>query len=187
MSKPIIEEIIGGWKKLSSVLVYENPWIQLFHDEVKTPNNTDGIYGRVHFRGVAVGVIPLDGEQNTWLVKQSRYTLNEFTWEIPEGGTGVDEQPIVCAHRELEEEVGLRASHWRKLLSLHTSNSVTDERAEVFVASGLSPGKQNLDSSEDIELRKLPLSEAVAMALNGEITDAISVAALLCLARELGI
>ncbi len=187
MTKPIMQELIGGWKKLTSTLVYENPWIQLFHEDVITPNQTDGIYGRVHFRGTAVGVVPLDEEDNTWLVKQSRYTLNEYTWEIPEGGAAVNEEPLDCAKRELEEEAGLQAKQWRKIMTLHTSNSVTDERADIFLATGLSPGKQNLDSTEDIEVRKLPLLDAVDMVVRGEITDSISVAALLLLAREKGL
>lgn len=186
MSKPIVETFAGGWKRLTSSLVYENPWIQLFHEEVKTPNDTDGIYGRVHFKGVAVGVVPIDEQGNTWLVRQSRYTLNQYTWEIPEGGADEDEDPLACANRELAEEVGLKATRWRKILTLHTSNSVTDERAELFVAEGLSPCEQSLDSTEDIEVRKLPLREAVDMALSGEITDAMSVAALLRVAREYG-
>ncbi len=175
----------GGWQRLSSELVYENPWIQVFHQEVKLPSGDDGIYGLVHFRGRAVGVVPLDEEQNTWLVRQSRYTVDRFTWEIPEGGAGENEDPRVCAIRELEEEVGLKAAHMEELMRVHTSNSVTDEEGIVYVATGLSAGTQTLDASEDIETRKLPLREAVSMALRGEITDAISVAALLRLAIEL--
>lgn len=186
MSKPLAEEIVGGWKRMTSSLVYENPWIQLFHEEVKTPGNTDGIYGRVHFRGVAVGVVPIDAEGNTWLVRQSRYTLGHYTWEIPEGGAGEGEETLACAKRELEEEVGLTAETWRKIIDLHTSNSVTDERGEVFVAEGLSAGSQNLESTEDIEVLKLPLKNAVEMVLNGEITDAMSISALLWVAREYG-
>lgn len=187
MSKKVLQDLVGGWKKLSSALVYENPWIQVFHEEVTTPTNTSGIYGRVHFRGTAIGVVPLDEQGNTWLVKQSRYTLDQYTWEIPEGGAAPGEEPLVCAKRELEEETGLTAQRWRKILTLHTSNSVTDEKGYVFVAEELSSGTQNLDSTEDIEVKKLALKEAVQMVADGEITDAISVAALLYLAREKGL
>lgn len=172
----------GGWRRLSSKTVYENPWIKVCHEEVKTPSDTDGIYGVVHFKGTAVGVVPIDEQGNTWLVRQSRYTLNEFTWEIPEGGAGENEATLDCAKRELLEEAGLYADNWTELMRLHTSNSVTDEAGVVYVAEGLRPGQQRLDHSEDIELRKLPLQAAVDMVLNGEITDAISVAALLRLA-----
>lgn len=175
----------GGWQRLSSELVYENPWIQVFHQDVLTPSGSEGIYGLVHFRGTAVGVVPLDENNNTWLVRQSRYTLDDHTWEIPEGGAPAGEDTEICAARELEEEVGLKADNFRELMRVHTSNSVTDEAGVIYVATGLSAGEQALDASEDIEIRKLPLEDAVAMAMKGEITDAMSVAALLRLALEL--
>ena len=103
---------IGGWRVRSSATVYENPWIKVSHEDVITPRDTQGIYGVVHFKNTAVGVVPIDDEGNTWLVRQSRYTLNQYTWEIPEGGCPVDEEPVDAAQRELEEEVGLRAPRW---------------------------------------------------------------------------
>lgn len=175
---------IGGWQRLSSRVAYENPWIKVYHEEVKTPTGSDGIYGLVHFKGTAVGVVPVDDEGNTWLVRQSRYTLNEFTWEIPEGGAKEGESTLACAQRELAEEAGLQAKEWQELLRVHTSNSVTDEAGVLYLARGLSPCEQNLDPSEDIEVRKLPLRDAVQMVLRGEITDALSVVALLRLAVD---
>lgn len=184
MSDSVLKELVGGWKRITSKLVYENPWIQVFHEDVTTPNNTPGIYGRVHFRGQAVGIVPLDEEGNTWLVRQSRYTLDTFTWEIPEGGASRTEDPLDCAKRELEEEVGLKAEGWRHIMTMHTSNSITDECAQIYVATALSEGSQCLDNTEDIEVKKLPLREAIDMVVKGEITDSMSVAALLFLARE---
>lgn len=175
---------VGGWQRISSRVAYENPWIRVSHEQVKTPGGTDGIYGLVHFKGTAVGVVPVDDEGNTWLVRQSRYTLNEFTWEIPEGGAKEGEPTLACAKRELAEEAGLQATEWEELLRVHTSNSVTDESGVLYLARGLSSCAQNLDASEDIELRKLPLADAVKMVLSGEITDALSVAALLRLAVD---
>lgn len=175
----------GGWQRLTSRCVYDNPWISVFHEQVKTPGGGEGIYGVVHFKGVAVGVVPIDDQQNTWLVKQSRYTLNDYTWEIPEGGSALGESTLACAQRELEEEVGLNASRWRELMKLHTTNSVSDESAVVYVAEGLTVGTQKLDATEDIEIKKLPLREAIEMAKRGEITDAISVAALMRLGLDL--
>lgn len=172
----------GGWVRESSECVYENPWIQVFHEQVKRPDGSPGIYGRVHFRGTAVGVVPVDEQGNTWLVKQSRYTLDQYTWEIPEGGAPEGEDTQLCAGRELEEEVGLKAERLTELLRVHTSNSVTDEAGVIYLAEGLSAGQQNLEASEDIEVMKLPLQEAVQMVLRGEITDAMSVSALLFLA-----
>lgn len=177
-------EKIGGWKTKTSTCVYENPWIKISHDEVSTPTGSDGIYGVVHFKNTAIGVVPIDDDGNTWLVRQSRYTLDQYTWEIPEGGCPVGEEPIAAAKRELEEEVGVQARDWQQLMTMHLSNSVCDEVAIIFIARDLFAGVQQLEATEDIEVKKLPLQEAVAMVLRGEITDAISVAALLRVALE---
>jgi 8-oxo-dGTP pyrophosphatase MutT (NUDIX family) len=176
---------VGGWKTKTSAIAYENPWLKVMHEEVVTPKGTDGIYGVVHFKNTAIGVVPIDDEGNTWLVKQSRYTLNQYTWEIPEGGCPQGEKPINAAKRELEEEVGLQANDWQQLMTMHLSNSVTDEFCVVFVARDLFAGTQELESTEDIEYKKLPLVDAIEMVKNSEITDAISVAALLRLALDL--
>lgn len=176
---------IGGWKTKTTQVVYENPWIKVSHEEVITPKGTDGIYGVVHFKNTAIGIVPIDDEGNTWLVKQSRYALNQYTWEIPEGGCPEGEEPLNAAKRELEEEVGLQAHQWEQLMTMHLSNSVTDEFCVVFVARDLFAGKQQLESTEDIEYKKLPLTDAIAMVKRGEITDGISVAALLRLALVL--
>ena len=170
---------IGGWQRLTVEEVYENPWIKVTHEVVKTPSNTDGIYGVVHFKSRAVGILPIDDNGYTWLVKQSRYTLNEYTWEIPEGGAPLDEPPLMAAQRELREETGLSAKSWEPWLRLHLSNSVTDEEAIVYLATELSSGEMQLDTTEDIEVSHLPLQQAIDMVVSGEITDAISVAALL--------
>lgn len=175
---------IGGWQVKSSTCVYENPWIKVTHEDVITPGGTEGIYGVVHFKNTAIGVVPLDGQGNTWLVKQSRYALNQYTWEIPEGGCPADEDPLAAAQRELEEEVGLQARDWQKLMVMHLSNSVTDDFAIIFIARDLFPGTQQLEATEDIEVIKLPVREAVEMVKRGEITDSISVAALLRIALD---
>jgi len=180
-----LAEKIGGWKTKTSTVVYENPWIKVSHEEVLTPKGTDGIYGVVHFKNTAIGILPIDDEGNTWLVKQSRYSLNQYTWEIPEGGCPHGEEPLDAAKRELEEEVGLKARHWEQLMTLHLSDSVTDEFCVIFVARDLFPGTQQLEASEDIEYKKLPLIDAIEMVKSGEITDAISVAALLRVALTL--
>ena len=178
-------EKIGGWKTKNSTVTYENPWIKITHEEVITAKGTDGIYGVVHFKNTAIGIVPIDDEGNTWLVKQSRYTLNEYTWEIPEGGCPYEENPLHAAKRELEEEVGLQANDWQQLLTLHLSNSVTDEVGIVYVAKDLFAGKQDLEVTEDIEVKRLPLTEAIEMVKRGEITDGMSVAALLRLGLDL--
>lgn len=182
ISEKLVNEKVGGWKTKTSSVVYDNPWISVSHNEVITPKGTDGIYGVVHFKNTAIGVVPMDDEGNTWLVKQSRYSLDQYTWEIPEGGCPQGENPLAAAQRELEEEVGLRAHEWQQLMTMHLSNSVTDEFCVVFIARGLFAGQQQLEATEDIEYKKLPLKEAIEMVRRGEITDAISVAALLRIA-----
>ncbi|MFC3114453.1 NUDIX domain-containing protein [Cellvibrio fontiphilus] len=184
MSEKYINQKTGGWKTKTSAVVYENPWISVTHNEVITPKGTDGIYGVVHFKNTAIGVVPIDDQGNTWLVKQSRYSLDQYTWEIPEGGCPQGESPLEAAKRELEEEVGMQARTWQQLMTMHLSNSVTDEFCVVFVARELFAGTQQLEATEDIEVKKLPLQEAINMVLRGEITDAISVAALLRLAVQ---
>lgn len=169
---------IGGWRQLTEEIQYENPWIRVSHQEVLRPDDSEGIYGVVHFKNQAVGIVPVDAAGNTWLVKQSRYTLNAYTWEIPEGGSPLGEDPLSTAKRELREEVGLSALDWQLLLSTHISNSVTDEVGFAYLARNLSEGRQELEATEDIEVRKLPLQEAINMAVAGEITDALSICAL---------
>jgi 8-oxo-dGTP pyrophosphatase MutT (NUDIX family) len=174
---------VGGWRQISERLVYENSWISVSHQEVLRPNDSAGIYGVVHFKNQAVGIIPIDDEGNTWLVKQSRYALDQFTWEIPEGGSPMGEDPLFTAKRELQEETGLRAESWQELMTLHTSNSVTDEIGFIFIAKQLTLGQQALEECEDIELKKVPLAEAIQMVMDGEITDAMSICGLLKLAQ----
>ncbi len=180
MDKPVAK--IGGWQEKSRKEVYSNPWITVTHSEVVTPAGTDGIYGLVHFHNLAVGVVPIDDEGYTWLVRQSRYPLQEYTWEIPEGGSPEGEDPLETAKRELKEEVGLIATDWEPLLNMHLSNSVTNEEAVIYVARGISLGETELEDSEDITSVRIPLSEAIQKVMAGEITDSLSVAALLKLA-----
>ncbi len=155
-------------------------------DRVINPGGGQNDYGYVHFRNRAVAIVPLDEQRNTWLVGQQRYTLDEYSWELPMGGAPLDEAPLEAAARELKEETGLVAEHWRKLMTLHPSNSITDEVGIVFIATGLTQGDTRFEETEDLEIRKLPLDQAVAMVCNGEITDAVSVAALLRVGAEYG-
>jgi 8-oxo-dGTP pyrophosphatase MutT (NUDIX family) len=176
-----------AWKKLESRVVFDNPWITVFEDRVVNPGGGRNDYGHVHFKNRAVAIVPLDEDGNTWLVGQDRYTLGTFTWELPMGGAPLEESPLDAAKRELKEETGLTAVKWTELMQLHTSNSITDEVGVVFIAEQLKEGQSELEETENIELRKLKLKEAVEMAVRGEITDAISVAALLAVARRLSV
>jgi 8-oxo-dGTP pyrophosphatase MutT (NUDIX family) len=172
------------WTTLSGEEKYDNRWINVTEFHVLNPSGGRGIYGKVHFKNKAIGIIPLDEEGNTWLVGQYRYTLNEFHWEIPEGGAPLNELPIEAAKRELKEETGLSAKKWSTLSRLHTSNSVTDEEGFVFLAEDLEAGESQLEDTEaDLRVWKLPLKDAIEMVTNGEITDSMSVIGLLTLAR----
>jgi len=168
-----------SWKKISSRTVYENDWMQVREDDVINPGGGRNLYGNVHFKNVAVAIVALDDANNTWLVGQDRYTLGEYSWELPMGGAPLDERPLVAAKRELQEETGIRATNWEELIRLHTSNSITDELGIAYVATGLSFGETQFEETEDLEIRKLPLDDAVQMVLDAQITDAISAAALL--------
>ncbi|MCW8933752.1 MAG: NUDIX hydrolase [Gammaproteobacteria bacterium] len=175
--------IDNPWKTLSTQPVYNNAWIKVEEHQVVTPGGTNGIYGKVSFKNQAVGIIPVDKQGYTWLVGQYRYTLNQWSWEIPMGGSPKEEDKIKTAERELEEETGLKAANITELLHLHPSNSITDEQGYVFLATELSEGLQQLEDTEkDIKIKKLPFENTVKMIQQGEITDAISVAGLLYLA-----
>lgn len=167
------------WQKLASRVIYDNDWMQVREDHVINPGGGENQYGYVHFKNRAVAIIALDDADNTWLVGQQRYTLGEYSWELPMGGAPLEEAPLAAAKRELQEETGLSARNWEEVLRLHTSNSITDEVGLVYVATRLMMGMPNTEETEDLEVRKLPLEAAVQMVLDGEITDAISVAALL--------
>jgi 8-oxo-dGTP pyrophosphatase MutT (NUDIX family) len=176
---------VGPWRRHSRRIAYQNAWITIWHDDVTRPDGHPGIYGVVHFEGLAVGVLALDDEDRVALVRQHRYTLDQPSWEIPEGGVPGTESALQGAQRELREETGLTASGWRELCRVHTSNSVTDEYAILFVATGLSSGVARLDGTEhDLTLSWVPFDEVVAMVLDGRITDAMSVVAIQRLALE---
>jgi len=168
-----------SWKKLGSRTVFENPWMRVHEDRVINPGGGENQYGWVHFRNCAIGILPLDDQGNTWLVGQYRYTLGEYSWELPMGGAPLGEEPLDAARRELKEETGLSADRWTELMRVHTSNSITDEVGIVFVAEGLTEGETAFEETEDLTIRKLPLTDALTLVLDGEITDAISVAAIL--------
>lgn len=172
------------WKTLSAKKIYDNNWIMLEEHQVINPSGGPGIYGKVHFKNKAIGIVPLDEHGNTWLVGQHRYTLNEYTWEIPEGGCPLNTLPLDSAKRELKEETGITASRWEQLMRFHTSNSVTDEEGFIFLAESLTFGENELEDTEaDLVVKKLPFKEALEMVMRGEITDSMSVAGILKVAR----
>jgi 8-oxo-dGTP pyrophosphatase MutT (NUDIX family) len=182
-----MEEHENPWQTLSSRIVYENPWISIRHEEVINPGGGAGIYGVVHMRNTATGVVPLDAEGYTYLVGQYRYTLNEYSWEIPEGGSPEGTDPLESAKRELQEETGFSAAKWTILSRIHTSNSVTDEAGFIYLAEELTAGDTAPEETEDLKVWRLPLKEAVQLVMDNRITDSISIAGLLKAARLKGI
>ena len=175
------------WKKLSSKTIYDNPWITVKEDGVINPGGGKGIYGTVHFKNIAIGIIPVDEEDYTWLVGQYRYPLDRFSWEIPEGGGPIELDPLVSARRELLEETGISAGKWEKIVTIHTSNSVTDEMGYIYLATDLEFGDpEPEESEEDLQVKRIHLTEALNMVLNNEITDSLSMTGLLKAARLRG-
>lgn len=172
------------WVRRSRSTAYENAWIVVHHDEVTRPDGSPGIYGVVHFRARAVAAVVLDEHDRVLLVGQYRYTLDRYSWEIPEGGSPFEETPLAGIQRELAEETGYTAANWRELLGFTISNSVTDEVGIAFVATELTAGPAKPDATEALQVRWVPLDEALTMISSGEIHDVISQAALLALARE---
>jgi len=167
------------WRRLSTRPIYENPWIKVREDQVIRPDGNPGIYGVVEFQHWAIGVVPLADNGDTFLVGQYRYTLDLYSWEIPEGGGTKAETPLESAQRELREETGISAARWTYLGETHLSNSATDEVGCVFLAEDLTIGEAEPDGTEELGLQRVPLEHAVQMALSGEISDALAVIGLL--------
>ena len=175
------------WKTLASKEIYDNPWIKIREDKIINPGGGNGIYGVVSFKNKAIGIVPVDEQGYTYLVGQYRYTLNEYSWEIPEGGGPLGIEPLESAKRELKEETGFAAAKWTNLGRLHTSNSVTDEEGFIFLAQGLIAGESEPEESEELVVKKIHLKKAVEMVMSGEITDSLAMIGLLKAARYLGI
>ena len=173
------DETSNPWTTLSSRPIYENPWIAVREDQVLRPDGSPGIYGVVHFENRAVGVLPVDDQGRIWLVGQFRYALGTYSWEIPEGGCLDGESTLAAAHRELAEETGLRAADVRPMLIAHLSNSVSDEHATIYRATGLTPGEARPEGTERLDVHRVDWATAVGMLDRGEITDSMSVMALL--------
>lgn len=167
------------WKINQTQIVYDNPWIKVEHHDVINPSGNPGIYGKVCFKNLAVGIIPIDENGYTWLVGQYRFTLQAYSWEIPEGGGKMDVAPEESARRELIEECGLITNELSEIMRMHLSNSVTDELAIIYVAKQLTLTQAEPEDSEQLQIRHLPFEEAYQMTLRGEITDAMSVAGIL--------
>jgi 8-oxo-dGTP pyrophosphatase MutT (NUDIX family) len=180
------------WRTLDSRVVYANSWMTVREDSVIRPDGQPGSYGVVELRP-SVGIVALDdagpagGPPRIALVRQWRYPLGKTSLEIPTGGSEPGETLLDAAARELAEEAGLAASSWVPLGSIDNSNGVTTDVAHMFLARALAPvpgaparddGRRG-QGDESIELAWLPFGEALERVLSGEITESVSVAAIL--------
>jgi 8-oxo-dGTP pyrophosphatase MutT (NUDIX family) len=172
------DESKSPWQTLASQQMYDNDWISVREDSVIRPDGEQGIYGVVHFKNIAIGILAVE-DDFIYLVGQYRYPLEQYSWEIPEGGCPEGEDTLHAAQRELEEETGLRAGTWEKLGEAHLSNSVSDEFAVWFLATGLTQGEHRPEGTEKLKIRRVAFDEALNMALTGEITDALSLLAIM--------
>lgn len=179
----LVRNLENPWQTLQSEVVYDNKWIQVRHEDVLNPSGGKGIYGVVHYKNKAIGVIPIDNEGYIYLVGQYRYPLNEYSWELPEGGGPMDEDPLEAAKRELLEETGLIANKWTKISRVHLSNSVGDEEGFLYVAEDLTQAEWQPEETEELHVHKVLLSDAVEMVMNSEITDSLSMIGILQVAR----
>ena len=175
----VMNESYNPWKILSEKAIYDNKWINVTEYDVINPSGGKGIYGKVHFKNLAIGIVPLDEELNTYLVGQYRFTLNTYSWEIPEGGGPMGTEMLESAKRELREETGLVAGEWTKLMDFHLSNSVCDEHGAIFLARKLSQHQAMPEETEELAVKKLPFEEAYRMVEEGRITDSMAVAGIL--------
>jgi 8-oxo-dGTP pyrophosphatase MutT (NUDIX family) len=167
------------WKITSEKIVYDNPWINLTEYQVINPSGNPGIYGKVHYKNIAIGILPLDDDLNTYLVGQYRFALGQYSWEIPEGGGMLDIDPLESAKRELLEETGLKAQNWTELQRMHLSNSVSDELSIIYLARDLQQFEAEPEDTEQLIINKVPLGDVYQMVRAGEITDSLTVAAVL--------
>lgn len=174
-----MDDSANPWEVLSSTKVYDNDWISLTEHQVLNPSGGQGIYGEVHFKNMAIGVLPLDDDLNTWLVGQYRFPLKAYSWEIIEGGGALNVDPMESAKRELAEETGLSAQKFTEIQRMHLSNSVSDELAIIYIAQNLQMGKAQPEETEQLVIKKMPFAQAYQMVIDGRITDSISVAAIL--------
>src|SRR5690349_11595492 len=167
------------WTVLDAEVRYENRWIRVTEHKVLNPSGNPGIYGVVHFKSVAIGVLPIDRDGCVHLVGQYRFALDAFSWEMPEGGGALDVDPLDSAKRELREETGLVARRWTELLRIHTSNSVCDEHGIVWLAWDMVQAEAEPEDTEALTVVRMPFACLLDLVLSGGITDSMTVAAVL--------
>lgn len=169
------------WRRGPPRPIYDNPWISLTEYDAVAPTGADALYGVVGFKNFALAILPVHDDGTVTLVGQNRLPCDDYSWEIPEGGGPLADDPLEGAKRELLEETGLAAAHWQEILRMQLSNSVTDEHAFGYLATGLSQvhAAPEGDGTEDILRARVPFREALDAAVGGYMPDALTVAMLL--------
>jgi 8-oxo-dGTP pyrophosphatase MutT (NUDIX family) len=173
-----IDETRNPWTVISQSTTYENAWIRVDHHEVLNPSGGAGIYGVVHFKGHALGIVAIDPQGNVLLVGQYRFPLSAYSWEIPQGGGSHTVPLIESAQRELREECGLAAKNWLEILGMDLSNSVTDERGTAFLAWDLTEGSAEPEDTEQLQVARVPFWDAIQRVKTGEIRDSVTISSL---------
>ncbi len=179
MPLPPLASEENPWKTLDSEIKLSTPWIEVSLHKVLNPAGNEGIYGITSFKNLAIGILPIDEAGNTYVVGQFRYPMNKYSWEIPEGGGPLHVSPLLSAQRELKEETGIEADHWELIQSMELSNSASDEVAHIFLATGLHFGKSAPEENEQLKCIKIPFEELYERVKSAEITDSLTVAAVL--------
>jgi len=168
-----------GWRHEPPTRLLDNPWFTVDHFAAVAPTGAPANYYLQGFKNVATGALPLHEDGSVTLVGQWRFPFGTYSWEIPEGGAPRGEAPLDGAKRELREEAGLEAAHWRQILTMQLSNSCSDERAVGYLATGLAAVPRAPDETEDLAIVRVPFREALNAAVTGSVEDAITVAMLL--------
>ena len=170
-----------AWVRGEGRVVFENPWIKVTDHAATAPTGRPAAYGLIGFKNLAVAIMPIHEDGTITLVGQNRLPHADYSWEIPEGGSPLAEDPLEGAKRELAEETGLTAASWQEVLRAQLSNSVTDERMIGYLATDLSPGPApaEADETEDIAVVRAPFREVLDAAVAGYIQDMLTVAMLL--------
>ena len=168
--------------------VYSGDVVDLDVDRVRFPDGSEGELEIVRHGGAAAIVALTEGgggteEPGVLLLRQYRYAAGGYIWEVPAGTLHDGEDPLECAHRELQEEAGVRAGMMRRLTTILTTPGFSDERIHLYLARELGPGRRDHEASEFIECHEVPFVRALEMVRDGDIADGKSAVALMYAAR----
>ena len=158
-------------------LLYEGRVFKLIRDNVTLENGATTDLDIVRHPG-ASAMVPLYNEDTVLLLKQYRHAVGDFIWEVPAGTLGDGEEPFECAKRELIEETGFSAAQWEKLGEITPVPGYSDERIHIFLASDLSPSRQNLDADEVLSIHRVKLDDVMEMVKTGQIQDCKTISSL---------